>query len=261
MRRFLLIAGVALVYAPAAKAAPLSLMKTRHTAVQVRVNGAGPFRLIFDTGSPVTFFGNAAALKAGLLSADQAKRPALLGLRGRTVAKTVEIGGMAVRDIPVMVLDHPTIQQIAQVDGPVDGIIGLSFFGRFKTTLDYSRSEILLQPGDFQPKEVTEALSSRLFNRQPGKRTIASSGLWGVRVEKPDEEPGVRIAEVFAGGAAHAAGLNPGDRLLTLDGRWTDSIQDTYEAAALVKPGTAANVRVFREGKELELVVTPRSGL
>src|SRR5688572_18895142 len=100
MRRLLCVLALGLLSAPAVQAAPLSLMKTRHTAVQVRVNGAGPFRLIFDTGSPVTFFSNAAALKAGLLSAEQAKRPALLGLRGRTVAKTVEIGGTVVRDIP-----------------------------------------------------------------------------------------------------------------------------------------------------------------
>lgn len=257
----LLIPGGVPASAAPAKA-PLALMKTRHAAVQVRVNGAGPFRLIFDTGSPVTFFSNAAAVKAGLIPPEQARQPSLLGLRGRMVAKTVDLGGAVLKDMPVMVLDHPTIGQISQVDGPIDGIIGLSFYGRFKTTLDYSKGEILLEPGMHEPKELVGALSARLLNRQPAVRKVLTAGsLWGLRVEKPDEEPGVRIAEVFNGGAAHEAGLKVGDRLLSLDGRWTDSEADCLEAAALVKPGQAAVLRVLREGQAMELTVRPRSGV
>ena len=56
---------------------------------------------------------------------------------------------------------------------------------------------------------------------------------WGMRVgEKADDNaPGVRIAKVFSGGAAEKAGVKVGDRLLRLDGRWTDNV------AALLLPG------------------------
>lgn len=242
--------------------APISLMKTRHLAVQVKVNGAGPFRIIFDTGSPITFFSNAAAAKAGLITPQQAKAPGLMGMRGRVLAKTVQVGDAVMKDVQVMVLDHPTIQQIAQVDGPLDGIVGLSFFGRYKTTLDYSKSEILLEPGTYEPQELTQSISSRLLSRQaPPRKVLAAGGLWGLRVEKPDEEPGVRVAEVHEGGAADAAGLKAGDRLLTLDHRWTDSETDCLEAAALAKPGQPVLVRVQREGQTLELTVRPRAGV
>ena len=45
------------------------------------------------------------------------------------------------------------------------------------------------------------------------------------------------IKEVLPGSPAAAAGLKVGDRLLTLDGRWTDSLADLYTAAGYVKPG------------------------
>ena len=51
-----------------------------------------------------------------------------------------------------------------------------------------------------------------------------------------------------------------GDRLLTLDGRWTDSLPDLYEAAGHARPGAAAVLKVKRGGKELELKVTPLKG-
>ena len=53
----------------------------------------------------------------------------------------------------------------------------------------------------------------------------------------------------------------PGDRLLTLDGRWTDSVADCYTAAGQVKPGITVKVLVRRAGRELELTVKPTAGL
>src|SRR4051812_12752394 len=46
---------------PATITAPLEVLKTKHIAVSVRVNGAGPFRLVLDTGSPISFLSGHAA--------------------------------------------------------------------------------------------------------------------------------------------------------------------------------------------------------
>ena len=55
---------------------------------------------------------------------------------------------------------------------------------------------------------------------------LSAAGQWGLVADKDkdDEEAGVTIKEVMPGSAAAAAGLKAGDRLLTLDGRWTDSL-------------------------------------
>ena len=65
----------------------------------------------------------------------------------------------------------------------------------------------------------------------------------------------------FALGAAEAAGVKAGDRLLTIDGRWTDTITDAFTAASTVKPGREVVVVVKRSGKEVKLKATPGRGV
>ena len=48
--------------------------------------------------------------------------------------------------------------------------------------------------------------------------------------------------------------------MLSLDGRWTTSVADVYQAAADVKPGRECAVVVLRNGKEATLAVTPADG-
>src|SRR5262249_20248062 len=71
----------------------------------------------------------------------------------------------------------------------------------------------------------------------------------------------VTVKDVLPGSAAAAAGLKAGDRLLTLDGRWTDTLVDLYTAAGYVKAGTTVAVSGRRGGKEIGLRVKPTAGL
>ena len=52
-----------------------------------------------------------------------------------------------------------------------------------------------------------------------------------------------------------------GDRLLTVDGRWTDTLVDLFEAAVSIKAGQTAPLKVKRGDKDIELKVTPTTGL
>ena len=49
---------------------PFELLKTQHMTVQVKINGKGPYRLIFDTGAPVTLINNRIAKEAGVFPKD-----------------------------------------------------------------------------------------------------------------------------------------------------------------------------------------------
>src|SRR5262249_15347747 len=107
-------------------------------------------------------------------------------------------------------------------------------------------------------------VQASLMNRSgPKARVVGPAGQWGLKVHKDakDRDAGVTVKEVLAGSAAAAGGLKPGDRLLSLDGRWTDTVAECYSAASHVKPGTAAKVVVKRKGKEMELTVKPVAGL
>jgi S1-C subfamily serine protease len=81
-----------------------------------------------------------------------------------------------------------------------------------------------------------------------------------VSKQKDDDAPGVSVSAVLPGTAAAEAGLKPEDRLLLLDSRWTDSIEDVFVAAKTVKEGHQVSLRIRRAGKESDLTITPRPG-
>lgn len=255
--------------APASKAVevPFDLLKTKHMVIQIKVNGKGPYRVIFDTGAPVMLLNTKVGRESGLLRKNsRAPLFSLFGSVGQTKIHTLEIGGLKVENVPVMVMDHPTVEVISKFLGPIEGIVGFPFFARYKMTLDYQAKKLTFVPNGFEPPDALESLTkavTALMEDNPKPKILAPAAQWGLvlRKGKDDQEAGVTIRDVLPGSAAAAAGLKAGDRLLTLDGRWTDSVADAYFAAGHVKPGTLAPVVVQRDGKEVALTVQPRAGL
>jgi hypothetical protein len=250
---------------------PFEMLKTGHMAVMIKVNDKGPYRVIFDTGAPISLLSTKVAKEAGIKT--EAKGlAALLGVGGQAKAKTLEVGDAKLDNASLIVMDHPTIEAISKEVGALEGIIGFPVFARFKTTLNYRDKTLTLVPNGFEPPDVMESMQSALTEMLTApkgsgsaapKQILSPSAQWGMIVTKKekDEDPGVTVKEVFPGGAAEAAGLKSGDRILTLDSRWTDSVADTYLAAGFVKPGEAVKLVTKRDGKEKELTVKPKKGL
>ena len=246
---------------------PFELLSSRHMAVQVKLNGKGPYRLIFDTGAPMNLINNRIAKDSGILSA-KTKKPAFgfFGAMGQHTAKTLEIGDAKLEKVPTMVMDHPTVELISEALGPIDGIIGFPFFARYKMKVDYQKKELTLVPNDYVPGDYMEGLMAKLMSAQndgSAPKIVGPAALWGLAVikEEDDDEAGVVVKEVHKGGAAAAAGLKTGDRIVTIDGRWTDTEGDAFLAASLVKPGREVTVVVQRDGKEVKLTVKPVKGI
>jgi hypothetical protein len=274
MKRLLTAALVAVFVAAAAQAGepnarpvkvPFELIKTQHMTVMVKVNGKGPFRLIFDTGAPVTLINNKVAREAGLIKKDKkgTVMPLFPGM-GQYKLKTLQLGDLTAKDVPVLVMDHPTVSLVSKHVGPIEGIVGFSFFARYRMTIDYQTKEMTFVPVKFQPPDVMQKMFAMILaNKKDERKVVGPAGVWGFSVEKKqdDAEPGVTVKAVVPGSPAAKAGLQMGDRLLTLDDRWTDTVVDCYRAAAHVRPGTAARLLVKRDGKEMNLTVTVQSGL
>jgi len=244
---------------------PFDLLLTKHMVVKVRINGKGPYRVIFDTGAPVSLINSKTATATGVLSNNTAQTTfSLFGPIAQTTITTLEIGGLKAQEVPVIVMDHPTVEIISKALGPVEGIIGFPFFARYKMTLDYQAKRLTFAPNGFEPADILQTVVTSLLSREkPATEQLAPAALWGFTVTKEsnDEQAGVLIREVLRQGPAALAGLQPGDRLVSLDGRWTDSVADCYRAAAYVKPGTRVRIVVERKGREMELFVKPTAGL
>lgn len=245
---------------------PFELLKSRHMAIQVKINGKGPYRVIFDTGAPTNLVNNKVAKETGLVGKKEPTGFFGASLGAKTI-KTFEVGGLVLKDMPTMVMDHPTVAAIADAVGPVEGLVGYPFFARYKMTIDYQKKEMTLTPSGFEPTDTMQMMMEKLMGAAGGKKqeptVLAPAAVWGFAVdkEKDDEAEGVNVTEVLAKGPAATGGLKAGDRLLTLDGRWTDGVADTYLAATAVKPGKPVTLVVKRDGKELKLTVTPGKGL
>lgn len=246
---------------------PFELIKTQHMVVNVKINGKGPYRLVFDTGAPDSLVSNKIAKEAELFSKDF-KKPifSLFGSMGQVKMKEVAIGDLKAENVSTMVLDHPTVQAIASFAGPLEGIIGFTFYARYKMSIDYEKKVMTFEPNDYQPGDVMQAMMKRMMAPKAERttpRVLAPAGVLGIRVEKAkdDEAAGVSITDVLAASAAADAGFKMGDRLLTLDGRWTDTVADLYLAASLIEMGRPVTARVRRDGKQLLLKISPRAGL
>ena len=246
---------------------PFELLSSRHMAVQVKLNGKGPYRLVFDTGAPMNLINNKIAKESGVIDA-KTKRPGFAPFGAMPNAQTVkvlEVGPAKLEGVSTMVMDHPTVAAISEALGPIDGIIGFPFFARYAMTVDYQKRELTLVPNDYKPGDYLQGLMEKMMNAQQSKdpAVLAPAAVWGLVVgkEKDDEAAGVVVEKVLDGGAAAEAGLKPGDRLLTVNGRWTDTVADTFTAAGSVKPGKEAVVVVNRDNHEVKLTVKPAKGV
>ncbi len=241
---------------------PFELMPSGHIAVMARFNGRGPYRFVFDTGAPSLLVGERVAKLSGVLP-PKFRRPffSIMGNLGEHKATSVDVGGGRLDGPMVEVWNHPTVDLLARAEGPLEGIIGFPFFARFRTTIDYRARTLTFAPSTFRPVDTQARLTASMEGGDP---VIAPAATLGVRLAKDarDPAPGVVVTDVSANGPAAEAGLLIGDRVLTLDGRWTDAVPDAYTAVADVDPDAKAMpVTLSRDGRKMTLSIAVRQGI
>ena len=245
---------------------PFELLKSRHMAIDIKVNDKGPYKVIFDTGAPMNLVSNKLAKDVGLIDKKD-KGGFLFAMPTPKTMKKFAVGDLELEGMGTMVMDHPTVDALAKaLKLPIEGLFGFPFFARYKMTIDYQKKELTLVPNGYVPGDTMQAMMDKMLSgggKKPEPTVVAPAAVWGFAVDKEsdDEDAGVKVTDVLAKAPASAGGLKVGDRLLTLDGRWTDSVADTFTAASIVKPGKAVTLVVKRDGKEVKLTVTPVRGL
>jgi len=243
---------------------PFETLPTNHMLVQARINDRGPYCLIFDLGAPITLLSNRAS-EASEVVKPNVPRSFLFGMRGEAEVSKLQAGELTATKLPVIVLDHPVLKALEKVTGRrIDGLMGFTFFARYKTTIDYPAHQMTFEPIDFQVRDLLKELPDRLMGPKVTRRRILTpSGIWGLRLGESIgglSSRGMPIVKVHDGSPADRAGFKPGDVLVTVDGRWTTSVVDVYHAAAEVKLDRKVTVVIHRDGREVTLVVTPVDG-
>ena len=252
---------------------------TNHYLVRARINGQGPFNFLVDTGAPALFIGTAVAKKIGL-------NPEA-GEFWTAVDRFDLEGGIKLTNLKARVEDPFQLEGMNALGLPgatIDGILGFTVLARFKmefdprsdrmtwTGLDYEPKEPFVpkDPADRQaPAEVQAMnmlgpamkLAAMFLGKQP-EDLKQPQGVLGMALKETGEGNtlAVQIAQVWPRSAAHQAGLEPGDQLVSLGKQSVHSLQAAHEAMAQVKPGDPVEITIQRGADRLERTVTAGPG-
>jgi serine protease DegS len=67
---------------------------------------------------------------------------------------------------------------------------------------------------------------------------------------------GLIVTGVVRGGPAHRAGVQPGDLILSIDGKEITEARDALMAISSRRPGAKVTMKIRRNGKEMTLQMT-----
>jgi len=215
--------------------------------VAAKLDGAPAGSFILDTGSWITFVPTDAGRK--LSAVKRVPGVSVVGADGHVLeaeavrARSLAIGAARV-DRPIVLFptsggeSDPTGITLASGER---GVLGSNVLRRFRMTLDYPRSELVLDPA---PNAAKLEESSEQF------------GLIGPGIVLRAAERGMTVRHVVAGSPAARVGIKPGDRVLGIDGLDVEG-EDVAEAQRRLSGPEHTSVRVRFEGRTLELERIP----
>lgn len=276
MRHLLLILSLPMLLSSAANAVvppsksfldrptliPIEVVKSGHIGIHARINGRGPYRFIFDTGAPSLVISEQVARDSRIITSEFHKpffTP--MGNLGEQKIRSITVGNATQKNIVGDVWNHPTVEILGRSFGRFEGLIGFPFFAHYQLTIDYKSKTMTLVPCKFEPEDTRVKMVKRMSD--PVEKVFAPAEAIGITVSKAktDQAAGVEIATVLSNSPAAAAGLKHGDRLLTLDGRWTDSIDDCYAALSAIDSPRAVAAVILRNGSQLNEIVQVKPGI
>src|SRR5690348_15641478 len=133
---------------------PFETLKSGHMAVKIKVNGKGPYRVIFDTGAPINLLNNKLAKEAELLKGTLTSTLPFMGTIAEVKVKELQVGSAKAADQFAIVMDHPLVELMSKKLGPLYGIVGFPFFARYRMTIDYQAETLTLVENHYKPENV-----------------------------------------------------------------------------------------------------------
>lgn len=275
---------------PQAVVVPLTESE-RHPAIDVRINGKGPFRLLLDTGSGADLIVDEAlatelSLKAsGTRQIGDPNTPDALTAKIVAVDR-VEIGGLILRKVNAISWKRTSH---GGADAP-RGVVGLGLFGPRLVTLDYGRGELTVASGELPEADGRTVLAASFEDGIPSlpidvagvpfraHLDSGSTGFVGLPVDAVERIP-LEAPPVPVGRARTASGdypvtearlqgsLRVGD--IAIDHpkvRFVDLPQanlgfDLLRSLVVTVDRKNARVRLVGTGKPLEASERPRLGV
>ncbi|MDH3267431.1 MAG: retroviral-like aspartic protease family protein [Ignavibacteria bacterium] len=129
---------------------PLDLSSQR-PVVELSIDGEGPYRFIFDTGSSGNVIDKELASKLNLEITGE-NRVSTPGSENVTIAKTVKAPLVSFEGSDILKDADMTVMEL-RVMLPVDGVLSANFFSDYLITLDYPNSKLMLNIGQLNESD------------------------------------------------------------------------------------------------------------
>ena len=107
-------------------------------------------------------------------------------MRGEAEVDKLQVGDLTTVKLPVIVLDHPVLKALEDMTGRhLDGLMGFTFFARYKTTIDYHAHD------DVRADRISGPRLAQRASRPPDgpqghpSEGTCALGLWGLRLGEP----------------------------------------------------------------------------
>jgi predicted aspartyl protease len=256
---------------------PFQLTETNHILVRLKINGQGPFNFIMDTGAPTMYVRIPVGKKLGL-------KPTT---RGFATLDQLEIeGGAKLSQVKCVVQTPFQIEGMNAIGASgveLDGMLGYSVLAKFRLQIDLSKDRMIWTPLNFDPPPLVSgrrpAGTAPDQVDQDEEKLEATGGLLkllGPLVKPADVPPqyrgllGIELAEtgnavtvlrVMGNSPADKAGIDSGDRLISVNGQSVKSIADAQAAMQATHSGQAVTVVVQRNSAQLKLKISCGEGL
>lgn len=165
-----------------------------------------------------------------------------------------------------------TMARMAAADPPVDDHSTRTATDKAATDQDNADLEARLEAARARLEEAAHEVAElsaqtgrsmmdhmRAFDGETPPRAVI-----GVQLDPASGKEGARIQEVSPGGAAAQAGIKSGDTIVALNGtdvKGEHTARQVMQLMHEVQPDSKVKLRVIRDGKPLDFVVTPRPGM
>ena len=215
-------------------------------SLTTRTQGTIPAHLHLDLGaSGYALRLTTPFVRAHSLMADTATVSGVLGIGVGGMIKgdllrlpALSLGGVTVHR-PSTALSHESDGAFGE-SADADGAIGASVWSRMHLIIDYSTSQLILEPrGDLQTPDAVTGTGISLREDVSGARAL-------------------RVAYVVAGSAGASAGVLVGDELIALDGRAVSGLSVVDASAALRNASAPMTIEVRRGAEEKKITLEPR---